>query len=160
MLWGGGRERDGASIRVLSEPRPNQKCYGARKMRPFAIWVQTTRSGDAEGRLPGSPSPRGLSDGAGAPMPRLRGPPRGHPTLAGKKKKCPFCPYFSTPPWDWGPPNSVVRSYTHFYTSRSALRHSRSWSLFRHFGRENLAVCQNRVRYCSPLPRRPPDKIK
>ena len=34
----------------------------------------------------------------------------------------------------------MLRSYTRFYTPRSALRHSRSWSLFRDFGRENFTV--------------------
>ena len=117
-------------------------------MRPFAIWLEMTRGADAPGmrnvvlpvrRLheasptgPGSPGSEPLCPGCGVlPEAILRCP---------GLKKCPYCPYFSTPPRDWGPPNSVVRSHTRFYTSGSALRHSRSSSLFRHFGRENFAV--------------------
>jgi hypothetical protein len=64
-------------------------------MPPFAIWLERTRGEDAPGTRkvvsPGSPSPRGLSDGpvvtrVGAPTRRLRGPPRCHPTLPGTKE--------------------------------------------------------------------------
>src|SRR3990170_8687046 len=37
----------------------------------------------------------------------------------------------------------MLRSHTRFYTSRTALRHSRPWSLFRDFGRENFAAMPN-----------------
>ena len=117
-------------------------------MRPFAIWLEMMRGADAPGtrkvafpcgRLheasptgPGSHGSEPLCRGCDVlPEAILRCP---------GQKKCPYCPYFSTPPRDWGPPNSVVRSHTRFYTSGSALTHSRSWSFFRHFGRENLTV--------------------
>jgi hypothetical protein len=73
-------------------------------------------------------------------MPRSRGPPRGHPTLHGTKLGMPVLPLILTPSRNWGPPNYVLRPYTRFYTSGSALRHSRSWPLFRDFGRENFTV--------------------
>jgi hypothetical protein len=75
-------------------------------------------------------------------MHRLRGPPRAYP----KYTSCPFCPQFSTPSRDWGPPNSVPRDYSRFYTSGRALGRSPSWSLFRHFGRENPAVMPKKKR--------------
>src|SRR3990170_3260850 len=37
----------------------------------------------------------------------------------------------------------MLRSHTRFYTSRTALRYSRPWSLFRDFGRENFAAMPN-----------------
>jgi hypothetical protein len=101
-------ERDGASIRVLTEPSRNRNCEA---------------------------------------MPPLRSPPRGYPTLPWK---CPFCPYYSTPSRNWGSPKAVMRACNHFYTSRSALRHSPSFSLFRHFGRENfMGPCKKKRRGCA-----------
>jgi hypothetical protein len=94
----------------------------------------TSRRGKPCGRS-SDPSAHGFPR-VQAPMHRPRGPPGGYP----KQNNCPFCPQFSTPPWDWGPPKSVIRSYTRFYTFGSALRHSRPLPIFCRFGRENFAV--------------------
>ena len=61
------------------------------------------RARDAEASLPRSPSPRGLSDGpgavrVGAHMTRLRGPPRGHPTLPGINGTTALPLFFDTTP--------------------------------------------------------------
>ena len=51
----------------------------------------------------------------------------------------------------------MLRSHTRFDTSGNGLRHPPSWSLFRHFRRENLAAsCQKWVCYRPPSRRRLP----
>jgi hypothetical protein len=110
-------------------------------MRSFAVWLETTRSADAPGTrkvvFPG----RGLHHAS----PTGPWPPGSDPICPGcgllpeailrcpRQEECPYCPQFSTPSRIWGPPNSVPRSYTRFYTSGSGLTHARSWSFFSSF---------------------------
>jgi hypothetical protein len=116
--------------------------------RGAAIWLETTRGADAPGTrkvvFPGrrlhEASPTGPLSPVSEPLcPGCVVLPEVIIRCPGQKE-CPYCPYFSTPSRNWGSPNSVLRSYTRLYTSRSALRRSRSWSLFHDFGRESFAV--------------------
>jgi len=115
----------------------------------FALWHEKTRRACAPGTrrvvLPGSRLHEASPTGPGSPRPEPLCPgfgvlPEAILRRPGTKQKCPFCPQISTPPRSWRPPNSALRAYNRFYTSGSALSHPRSWSIFRHFGRENLAV--------------------
>ena len=122
---GRGRERRGASIRLLAEPRRDPNCEGGRRGRSkpaVALWHETSRSADAPGTIkaalpcrllhedfrtvPESPGPQPLCTRChGLPLATLGSPER---------EKCPFCPCFSTPSRDWGRPTSALRAYTLF----------------------------------------------
>src|SRR3989337_4108146 len=84
------RARDGTSSRRRNFGREMNFRERCGRLR-FCLRrrIVRTRPGRGGG-LPGSPSPRGLSDGpvaarVGAPSPRLRCTPRGHTTLPGTK---------------------------------------------------------------------------
>jgi hypothetical protein len=84
----------------IENVRDEGRCGRLRFARDGA-WHGRARS--AGGSLLGPSSPRGLSDGpgatgVGAPMPRLRCPPGGHPTLPGTKGMTVLPPIFDTTP--------------------------------------------------------------